>query len=80
VQQVCAESHAVWNMDDCMMTVVIQIDSSRALTVLSMSGMTLLNSILLTHFVTNIPFALSLNSHFQKESKCHGCLIAQFGF
>ena len=60
-------------MDEVSMTVVVQIDSSCALTVLSMTRVTLLMSIQLAHFVTNIAFALSLNSYLLKETVCFGC-------
>jgi hypothetical protein len=55
-------------MDECSMTVVIQIDWSRVLTALSMTRITSLTKILLPHFVTNIAFASSLNSHLEKET------------
>jgi hypothetical protein len=71
------ESNAVGYMDECSMTVVVQIDSSCALTALSMTRMT---SLSLIHFVNNIAFALSLNSHFPTETECLGCLTVQFGF
>jgi len=62
------------------MTVDVQIDWSCALTDLSMTRMTLFTSILLAYFFTNIAFALSLNSHMQKETECLGRLTVRFGF
>jgi len=67
-------------MDECSMMVVIQIDLSGALTALSMTRMTSLTQILLAHFVTNIAFTLSLNSHLQNETERFGHLTARFGF
>jgi hypothetical protein len=45
-------------MDECSMTVVVQIDLSGALTPLSMIRMTSLLQNLLAHFITNISFAV----------------------
>jgi hypothetical protein len=67
-------------MDEYGMTVVVQIDSSCTLTALSMTTMTSLTYILLAHFVTNIGFALSLNSHLQNKTERDGRLTARFGF
>jgi len=67
-------------MDECSMTVVVQIDSSCVLTTLSMTRMTSLTYILLAHFVTNIAFALSLNSHLENEKERFGHLTVRFGF
>jgi len=67
-------------MDEYGMTAVVQIDPSCALTALSMTRMTSLTSMLLAHFVTNIAFALSLNSHLQNKTKLDGRLTARFGF
>jgi hypothetical protein len=80
VHQVCAESYAVGYMHECSMTVVIQIHSSCTQTALSMPRMTSLTYILLAHYVTNIAFALSLNSHLQNETECFGRLAVRFGF
>jgi len=66
-------------MDEYGMTVVVQIDSSCALTALSMTHMKSLTKILLAHFVTNIAFNLSLNSRLQKETERVGHLTAKFG-
>jgi len=63
-------------MNEGSMTVVIPIDSSGALTALSMTCMISLDQILLAHFVTNIAFALSLNSHSQNETERFGNLTA----
>jgi hypothetical protein len=62
------------------MTVVVQIDSSCALTALPMTCMTSLTYILLAYFVINIAFALSHNSHLQNKINCDGCLTVRFGF
>jgi hypothetical protein len=62
------------------MMVVVQIDSSYPLTILSMTLMISINEIFLVYFVTNIGFALSLNSYFKKETKCVGRLTEEFGF
>jgi len=35
---------------------------------------------LLVYFVTNIPFALSFNSHMQRETEQMGRLTVRFGF
>jgi hypothetical protein len=67
-------------MDEYSMSVVVQIDSSCALTALPMTRMTSLSKIVLAHFVSNIAFALSLNSHLQNKTECDGCLTARFGF
>jgi hypothetical protein len=67
-------------MDKYGMTAVVQIDSSCALTALPMIRMTSLTSILLEHFIYNIAFALSLNSHLQNKTERDGCLTARFGF
>jgi hypothetical protein len=67
-------------MNEISMMVVITIDSSYALTALFMTPMTSLTYILLAHFVTNIAFALLLNSHLQKETIRFGRLTVQFGF
>jgi hypothetical protein len=80
VHQVCAESYAVGYMDEFSMTVVVQIDSSCTLTALSMTCMTSLTEIVLAHFVTNIAFALSLNSHLQKQTERFDHRTVQFGF
>jgi len=61
-------------MDEISMTVVVQIDSLCALTALSMTHMTSLTQIVLAHVVMNIAFALSLNSHLQKETAHFGRL------
>ena len=61
------------------MTVVIQIDSSCELTSLTLTRMTSLTQILLAHFVTNIAFALLLNSHLQNKIERDGRLTARFG-
>jgi hypothetical protein len=65
-------------MDEFGMTVVIQIDSSCALTAPSMTHMTSLTYILLPHFVTNIAFALSVNTQLQKETEYFGRLTVRF--
>ena len=57
-------------MDISSMTVNIQTDSSWALTALAMTRMTSLTEIYLVYFVTNLAFALSLNSHLQIEIEC----------
>ena len=80
MHQVCAVSYAVGYMDGFSMTVVIQINSSYALTALSMTRMTSLTYVLLAYFVTNFAFALSLNSHMQKETELLGHLTVRFGF
>jgi hypothetical protein len=67
-------------MDDNGMMVVVQIDSSCALTALSMTSMISLTYILLAHFVTNIGFALSFNSHLQNKTERDGRLTARCGF
>jgi len=66
-------------MDEFSMTVVGQIHSSCALTALSMTRMTSLTYISLAHLVTNIAFALSLNSQLQKETVHFGSPKVQFG-
>jgi hypothetical protein len=58
------------------MMVVVQINVSGPLTMLSMTRMISLTLILIAHFVTNIAFALSLNSPLQKESERDGRLTA----
>ena len=70
------ESDAVGYMDKFSITVVVQIDSSCALTALSMTCMTSLTEILLAHFLTNIAWALSNNSHLQKDTEFDGRLTA----
>jgi len=80
VHQVCAASYAGGYMDEFSMMVVVQIDSGCALTILSITRMTSLTQILLANFVTNIAFALSLNSHMQKETEHLGRLTVRFGF
>jgi hypothetical protein len=80
VSKVCAESYTVGYIDECSLTVVVGIDLSCALTALSMTRMTSLTKILLALFVTNIAFALSLNSYLQKETKRVGRHSVQFGF
>jgi hypothetical protein len=62
------------------MTVVVQIDLPCALTTLPMTHMTSLTLILLAHFVSNITFALSVNSQLQNKIKCDRRLTARFGF
>jgi hypothetical protein len=62
------------------MTVAIQIDSSCSLTALSMIRMTSLTYILLAHSITNIAFALSINSNLQKETECVGRPTVRFAF
>jgi len=74
------ESYAVEDMDECSMTVVIQIDSSGTLNALSLTRMTSVSKILLAHFVTNVAFTLSLNSHLQNETERFGRLTVRFGF
>jgi hypothetical protein len=64
-------------MDEFSMRVVEKIDLSCALTALSMTRMTSLTKILLVHFITNITFALSLNSHMQKEPEHFGRLTVR---
>jgi len=61
-------------------TVVIQINSSGTATALSMKHMTSLTLIVLAHFVTNIAFALSLNSHVQIKTERDGHLTTRFEF
>jgi hypothetical protein len=63
-------------MDEYDITVVVQIDSSGELTTPTLTRLTALTYILLAHFVTNIAFALSLNSHLQNEIKRDGRLRA----
>jgi len=72
VHEVSAESYAVEYMDEYGMTVLIETDSSRALTAPSMTRMTSLTEIWLVYFITNLGFALSLNSHPQIEIECFG--------
>jgi hypothetical protein len=67
-------------MDGFDMTVGVQIDSSCALSAVSMTRITALTDILLAHFVTSIACTLSLNSHLQKETERFGHLTVQFGF
>jgi hypothetical protein len=67
-------------MDEYSMTVVVQIDLACELTALTLTRMTSLTEILLAHFVTNIAFALSLNSHLQNKIERDGRFTAQFGF
>jgi hypothetical protein len=67
-------------MDEYGMTVAIQINSSCALTALSMTCMKSITSIFFAHFVTNIAIALSLDSHLQNKTDRDGCLTARFGF
>jgi hypothetical protein len=67
-------------MDEYGMTVVVQIDSSCELNALTLTRMTSLTEILLPHFVTNIAFALSLNSHLQNKIEHDGHLTARFIF
>jgi hypothetical protein len=62
------------------MTVVVQIDSSGALTSLSMTRITSLTEILLAHVIIKIALALSLNSHLQKETEHDGRLTDRVGF
>ena len=80
MHQDCAESYAVGYLDEFSMTVVVQIDSSCALTGLYMTRMESPTYLLLAHFVTNIAFALSLHSHLQKEIARFGRLTVRFGF
>jgi hypothetical protein len=80
VHPVRAESYAVGYLDELSMTVVVQIDSSCALTALSMTRMTSLTYILSAHCVKNIGFALSLNSALLKETERFGSLTVRFGF
>jgi hypothetical protein len=67
-------------MDEYGMMVVVQIDSSCTLIALPMTHMTSVTKILVAHFITNIGFALSLNSHLQNKIECDGRLTARFAF
>jgi hypothetical protein len=67
-------------MDEFSLTVVIQNDSSCALTAHSMTRMTSLTYILLAYFIRNIAFALSLYSHRQMETEYSGHLAVRLGF
>ena len=80
MHHVCVESYAVGYMDECSMTVVIQIDSSWAPSALSITRMISLTLILLAHFITNIAFALSLNIHLEIETELFGCFTVRFGY
>jgi hypothetical protein len=55
------------------------IDLSDALTTHSTTRMSSLTYIRLAHSVTNVAFALSLNSHLEKGTKRDGRLTAPFG-
>jgi len=80
VHEVCAEIYAAGAMDECGMTVVVQTDSSSALTAHSMTWMTSFTYISLIYFVTNIAFVLLLNSHLQIAIDRVGRVSAWFGF
>jgi len=80
VHQVCAEYYAVGWVDECSIMVVIPTDSYWALTSLSMTCMTSLTYILWVYFITDMAFALSLNSNWQIEIECIGRLTDWFGF
>jgi len=66
-------------MDVFGRAVVVQINSSCALTPLSMPPRTSLTKMLLAHFVTNIAFTLSPVTHLQRETERFGDLTVGFG-
>lgn len=79
VDVVCEESDAGRSMDKFSITVIIETDSSWALTAVSMTHMTSLIWILLDNLVINKTFLLWLNSNWQTAIEQGGCLTAKSG-